>query len=80
MLAVRAESICLAGQGGASLAEVKNAIPLAKTSLCFLQVGQAQQMRGFVPGNEVIRGRLPSITLGQKGVFLFDAQTGERFA
>ena len=82
VLAVRAESICLAGQGGASLkAEVKEGYSIGKDELVLLQVGQAQQMRGFVPGNEVIReGDCLSITLGQKGVFLFDAQTGERFA
>ena len=82
VLAVRAESICLAGQGGASLkAEVKERYSIGKDELVLLQVGQAQQMRGFVPGNEVIReGDCLSITLGQKGVFLFDAQTGERFA
>ena len=72
----------LAGQGGASLkAEVKERYSIGKDELVLLQVGQAQQMRGFVPGNEVIReGDCLSITLGQKGVFLFDAQTGERFA
>lgn len=81
LLAVRAESIRVEKGPGAFLADVKERYSTGKDELVLLQIGQSQQMRGFVSGNEqVLEGDRLSVSLGQKGVFLFDAHTGERFA
>ena len=83
VLAVRAESVRLAKQAEASSfeTEVEERYSIGKDELVLLQVGESQHIRGFVPGDKVIReGDRLFVALGHKGVFLFDAQTGERFA
>ena len=83
VLAVRAESVRLAKQAETSSfeTEVEERYSIGKDELVLLQVGESQHIRGFVPGDKVIReGDRLFVALGHKGVFLFDAQTGERFA
>ena len=80
---MRAESVRLAKQAETSSfeTEVEERYSIGKDELVLLQVGESQHIRGFVPGDKVIReGDRLFVALGHKGVFLFDAQTGERFA
>ena len=58
VLAVRAESVRLAKQAEASSfeTEVEERYSIGKDELVLLQVGESQHIRGFVPGDKVIRG------------------------
>lgn len=81
ILAVRAESIIAHPQEPAFDGSVVERYSLGKDELIRFSVGSVQQMRGFVPSEIAVREgeRLP-LALKTRGVFLFDAETGERYA
>ncbi len=80
VLAVRAEGIVPGSRTPAFTAHVLERYSLGKDELVLLEVGQAQQMRGLVPAEmEIQPGDELPVGLKQRGVFLFHAQTGERY-
>jgi len=80
ILAVRAEGITTAGDAPAFTAQVLERYSLGKDELVRLAVGEEQQMRGFIPAEMDIKaGDRVSVSLKNRGVFLFHAETGERY-
>lgn len=80
ILAVRAESIIAAPETPAFTAKVLERYSLGKDELMILSLGGAQKMRGFVPGEiDVKEGGCLPVGLKSGGVFLFNAETGERY-
>lgn len=80
ILAVRAESIVVPAEEKALTARVIERYSINKDELSVLEI-EGQRCRGFIPG-EVPLALGQSIDLGLKrrGVFLFDAETGERLS
>ncbi len=81
VLAVRAESIVARPQEPICAVPVLERYSLGKDELIRFAVGSIQQMRGFVPSEEEVQegDKLP-IAFKSQGVFLFDAESGERYA
>ncbi len=83
VLAVRAESVCVHTQAQALGFEAKIGArySIGKDELVVLQAGENQQMRGFVSGSDEIReGQICTVTLKERGVLLFEGQSGDRGA
>ena len=79
-LAVRAESIKLDDEAPVFRAKVLERYSLGKDELALLDV-DGQQMRGYVPGERGIEaGDELNISLAKRGVFVFNSETGERYA
>ena len=79
ILAIRSESIVPNAPQPAFSAKVLERYSLGKDELVRLECG-AQQLRGLVPAElELLPQTQIGVGLRQRGVFLFDAQTGERF-
>lgn len=80
ILAVRAESIIVNPAPLSFNATVLERYSLGKDELVRLRVGDEQQMRGFVSSELIFKeGDELVIGLKNRGVFLFDAETGERY-
>lgn len=80
ILAIRAESIIVAPETPVFTAKVLERYSLGKDELMILSLGESQKMRGFVPGEiDVKEGGCLPVGLKSSGVFLFDAETGERY-
>lgn len=81
VLAVRAESIVARPQEPICAVPVLERYSLGKDELIRFAVGSIQQMRGFVPSEEEVQeGDTLPIAFKSQGVFLFDAESGERYA
>ncbi|NMB02774.1 MAG: ABC transporter ATP-binding protein [Firmicutes bacterium] len=81
VLAVRAESIVARPKEALFEVSVLERYSLGKDELIRFSVGRDQQMRGFVPSElEVMEGESLPLALKSQGVFLFDAESGERYA
>lgn len=81
ILAVRAESVIAQPKESQFEAVVMERYALGKDELIRFKVGREQQMRGFVPSEiTVSEGEVVSLALKTRGVFLFDAESGERYA
>ncbi len=80
ILAVRAEGITTVGDTPVFTAQVLERYSLGKDELVRLAVGEEQQMRGFIPAEMDIKAsdQVP-VSLKNRGVFLFHAETGERY-
>jgi len=76
-----AESIVARPQEPICAVPVLERYSLGKDELVRFAVGSIQQMRGFVPSEEEVQegDKLP-IAFKSQGVFLFDAESGERYA
>ncbi|NLU25026.1 MAG: ABC transporter ATP-binding protein [Clostridiales bacterium] len=80
VLAVRAEGIVPGAQSPAFTTKVLERYSLGKDELVRLAVGETQQMRGFVPAElDIQAGDMLPLGLKNRGVFLFHAETGERY-
>jgi multiple sugar transport system ATP-binding protein len=80
ILAVRAESIIVNSAPPSFNATVLEYYSLGKDKLVRLRVGDEQQMRGFVSSELIFKeGDELVIGLKNRGVFLFNAETGERY-
>lgn len=80
ILAVRAESIVVPAQEQSLPCTVLERYTIGKDELSMLDI-EGQQIRGFISADYPIReGEALKISLKQKGVFLFDANTGERLS
>lgn len=80
ILAIRPESVIAAPEIPVFTARVLERYSLGKDELMLLSLGESQKMRGFVPGEINAReGESLSVGLKSGGVFLFDAETGERY-
>ena len=79
-LAVRAESVVVPAEGAILPATVVERYSINKDELSILNIA-GQELRAFISGDYplVIGGGI-DISLKDKGVFLFDTQTGERLA
>lgn len=81
ILAVRAESVVAQPQEPQFEASVIERYAMGKDELIRFCVGSEQQMRVFVPSEiTVSEGETVSLALKTRGVFLFDAESGERYA
>ena len=79
VLAARAESVSLSGENLIPAA-VRELYSLGKDELAILDVG-GQHIRGYISGDAALSpGNEIGISFGAKGVFIFDAETGERYA
>lgn len=80
ILAVRAESIIVSPETPVFTVPVLERYSLGKDELMILSVGESQKMRCFVPREiDVQEGCCLPVGLKSSGVFLFDAETGERY-
>ena len=78
---MRAESIVAKPQEAQFEVTVNERYSLGKDELIRFNVGRDQQMRAFVSSElEVREGESLPLALRNKGVFLFDAESGERYA
>lgn len=81
ILAVRAESVIVKPQDPQFAGAILERYLMGKDELIRFSVGQDQQMRGFVPSEITVQeGATLALSLKTRGVFLFDAQSGERYA
>ncbi len=81
ILAVRAESVDAMPQKPLCAAYVMERYSMGKDELTLLRLGEGQQIRGFIPSELTVReGMDLPIGLKARGVFLFDANSGERYA
>lgn len=81
ILAVRAESVVAQPQEPQFEASVIERYAMGKDELIRFCVGSEQQMRVFVPSEiTVSEGETVSLALKTRGMFLFDAESGERYA
>lgn len=80
ILAVRAESVVVPAEGQTLTAAVRERYSINKDELSILEVC-GQELRGFISGDYplTIGGEI-EISLKNRGVFLFDRETGERLA
>lgn len=80
ILAIRPESIIARPEEADFEVSVLERYSLGKDELIRFHVGSDQQMRGFVPSEINVRegDKLP-VALKKQGVFLFDAESGERY-
>lgn len=80
ILAVRAESVVVPAEGQTLTAVVKERYSINKDELSILEIC-GQELRGFISGDYplTIGGEI-EISLKNRGVFLFDRETGERLA
>ncbi len=80
ILAVRAEGIVPDAQEPAFTAQVLERYSMGKDELVRLLVGEDQILRGYVPAEmNVGEGDMLRVGLKNRGVFLFHAETGERY-
>ena len=80
ILAVRAESVVVPAEERLLPARVLERYSINKDELSVLEIA-GQQCRGFIPGEVPLAlGQQIEIGLKRRGVFLFDAETGERLA
>ncbi|HMM30619.1 MAG TPA: ABC transporter ATP-binding protein [Clostridia bacterium] len=80
ILAVRAESIVVPAQGDSLQARVLERYWINKDELSLLEI-EGQQCRGFISGDYPLSiGENIQLSFKRRGVFLFDAQTGERLS
>ena len=80
ILAVRAESVVVPAEGQTLTAKVLERYSINKDELSVLEIC-GQQMRGFISGDYPLTiGGDIEFSLKQRGVFLFDEETGERLA
>ena len=80
ILAVRAESVVVPAEEQLLPARVVERYSINKDELSVLEIAD-QQCRGFIPGEVPLAlGQQIEIGLKRRGVFLFDAETGERLA
>ena len=80
ILAVRAESVVVPAEEQLLPARVVERYSINKDELSVLEIA-GQQCRGFIPGEVPLAlGQQIEIGLKRRGVFLFDAETGERLA
>ncbi len=80
ILAVRAESIVVPAQGDSLQARVLERYWINKDELSLLEI-EGQQCRGFISGDYPLSiGEKIQLSFKRRGVFLFDAQTGERLS
>lgn len=80
ILAVRAESIVVPAQGDSLRARVLERYWINKDELSLLEI-EGQQCRGFISGDYPLSiGEKIQLSFKRRGVFLFDAQTGERLS
>lgn len=80
ILAVRAESVVVPAGDDRLRARVLERYSINKDELSVLEIA-GQQCRGFIPGEVPLAlGQEIEISLKQRGVFLFDAETGERLS
>ncbi len=80
ILAVRAESVVVPAEERVLPARVVERYSINKDELSVLEIA-GQQCRGFIPGEVPLAlGQQIEIGLKRRGVFLFDAETGERLA
>ncbi len=81
ILAIRAESIIAQPKAADFDVSVIERYSLGKDELIRFLVGQEQQMRGYVPSEIGVReGENLPVALKTQGVFVFDAESGERYA
>lgn len=79
-LAVRAESVVVPAEGAILPATVVERYSINKDELSILNIA-GQELRAFISGDyPLVVGGGIDISLKDKGVFLFDTQTGERLA
>ncbi len=80
VLAIRAESIIVDEENFLFTSVVNERYSLGKDEFMSLSIGEKQQMRAFISSDVEINqsDKLP-INFKPKGVFLFDAITGERY-
>jgi len=80
ILAVRPESVLVQPNEAQLEITVLERYSLGKDELIRVQVGRAQEMRAYVPGELPIRvGETLPIAFKNRGVFLFDGATGARY-
>ena len=80
ILAVRADSVVVPAEERLLPARVVERYSINKDELSVLEIA-GQQCRGFIPGEVPLAlGQQIEIGLKRRGVFLFDAETGERLA
>ncbi len=80
ILAIRAEGIVLDTNSPSFTAKVLERYSMGKDELVRLALGETQQLRVFVPAEQEIQvGDLLQVGLKNRGVFLFHAETGERY-
>ena len=80
ILAIRAESVVVPAEGQTLTAKVLERYSINKDELSVLEIC-GQQMRGFISGDYPLTiGGDIEFSLKQRGVFLFDEETGERLA
>ena len=80
ILAVRAESIVVPAEEKTLRARVIERYSINKDELSVLEI-EGQQCRGFIAGDVPLAlGQDIDLSLKRRGVFLFDAETGERLS
>ena len=80
IFAVRAESIVVPAQGDSLEARVLERYSINKDELSLLEI-EGQPCRGFISGDYPLAiGQKIRVSFKRRGVFLFDAQTGERLS
>ncbi|HOS18158.1 MAG TPA: ABC transporter ATP-binding protein [Clostridia bacterium] len=80
VLAVRAESVVVPAAGQTLPCRVVERYTIGKDELSILDM-EGQRMRGYISGDYPIqKGDALDISFRRKGVFLFDAETGERLS
>ena len=80
ILAVRAESIVVPAEQKTLRARVIERYSINKDELSVLEI-EGQQCRGFIAGDiPLALGQDIDLSLKRRGVFLFDAETGERLS
>lgn len=80
ILAVRAESVTIKPLDAKLSGLVLERYLLGKDELIRFQIGETQQMRGFIPSDFGFdEGEKFDFSLTERGVFLFDAQSGVRY-
>jgi len=80
ILAVRPESIVPYAADVFCSATVVERYSLGRDELMRLRIGEEQYIRGFVSGDkDILAGDSLAIGLKERGVFLFHAETGERY-
>jgi ABC-type sugar transport system ATPase subunit len=79
VLAIRAESLALAEPGDAAFsAEVREVYAMGKEELAVVRFG-TQELRAYLPASlGLTPGSTVHLGLKERGVFLFDGETGER--
>ncbi len=81
VLAVRAESVLARPEAPLFTAQLRERYSLGKDELIRFSVGETQEMRAFIAGEraDFESSEFP-VGFKTRGVFLFDANTGERYA